>query len=24
LTFGMAGGDRATIINNVTLAFIKA
>jgi hypothetical protein len=24
MTFGMAGSDRATMINNVTLAFIKA
>ena len=24
LTFGMAGGDRATMINNVKLSFIKA
>ena len=24
LTFGMASGDRANMINNVTLAFIKA
>jgi len=24
MTFGMASGDRATMINNVTLAFIKA